>query len=83
MNDNHTMVIVGCECIVRCTEGEDKGKLMWIGHPSNTLAKCVERCNEGKASEIDLLALSTVPVFDDCVAGQPVELEMIEGRFGR
>lgn len=54
------IVYVNSECIIRNPDG----KLTFVGLPTDPFADCVQRCNDGTASEVDLIALSTLPVFD-------------------
>lgn len=65
MADNDMqMFAFATECVFR----RANGLLIWIGYPENPMAKAVERVNEHKASEADLLALSEFPVFDEATA---------------
>jgi hypothetical protein len=68
MSHGPEMVVpVMCECIVRREDvysiASKAPWLMFVGHTA-ALAEAVERCNSGKATEADLAALSTFPVFD-------------------
>ena len=53
------IIMVDRECIIR-----EAKRLVWLGHAANPLREAVERVNEGKATEADLIALEAVPVFD-------------------
>lgn len=59
MENNDIMIVVGFECIIR-----DGAALTWCGPPADPMAKALERHIEGKASEVDMLALSAFPVID-------------------
>lgn len=67
-------VNVTCECIVRRNDvfavATHAPLLVFIGHSAG-LADCVKRCNEGKATEADLIILSAFPVFDADVSNVP------------
>lgn len=52
------------ECIFRRTTGV----LVFIGYDHNPLARAVERCNAHTESEVDRIALSTLPIFDEAEA---------------
>jgi hypothetical protein len=67
------VIPVACEALLR----EKNGAIHWLGHPFDKMAETVKRLNEGVASEVDLIALSTVPVIDEDAPDHP----MLEIRY--
>lgn len=56
-----------CEAIVERPDGV----LVWIGHEFDAMAEVVKRLNAKEASETDLIAASTFPVFREARFSDP------------
>lgn len=72
------VVPIACEALLR----EKSGAIHWIGHPFDKMAEAVKRLNEGAASEVDLIALSTFPVIDEDDCDYPM-LEITYSNGGK